>query len=142
MPELAVIGVVALLVLGPERLPGAARTVGALVRRAQRSWTGLRADIERELAADELKRQLRQVQDDIGLDVVKRDLDEARSAIARDLDPRAGSPASTGVPTAHADVAGTPPRTGLPTPAGNDEKVPENDRRATDAQTPPSDERA
>lgn len=88
MPELAVIGVVALLVLGPERLPGAARTVGALLRRAQRSWSGLRADIERELAADELKRQLKQTRDDIGLDTLKQDVEQARDAIARDLDPR------------------------------------------------------
>ena len=91
MPELAVIGVVALLVLGPERLPGAARTVGALMRRAQRSWTGLRGDIERELAADELKRSLKQARDEIGLDSIKRDLDDARDTIVRDLDPRPSS---------------------------------------------------
>jgi sec-independent protein translocase protein TatB len=97
MPELAVIGVVALLVLGPERLPGAARTVGALMRRAQRSWTGLRGDIERELAADELKRSLKQARDEIGLDSIKRDLDDARDTIVRDLDPRP-SPASSAPP--------------------------------------------
>ncbi len=115
MPELAVIGVVALLVLGPERLPGAARTVGALLRRAQRSWSGLRADIERELAADELKRQLKQTQDEIGLDNVKRDLGQARDAIARDLDPRpqpAATPAipPVGFPSAplNAPIAPTP----------------------------------
>jgi sec-independent protein translocase protein TatB len=95
MPELAVIGVVALLVLGPERLPGAARTVGALMRRAQRSWTGLRADIERELAADELKRSLKQARDEIGLDSIKRDLDDARDSIVRDLDPRPSYAPST-----------------------------------------------
>ena len=88
LPELAMIGVIALLVLGPDRLPGAARTVGALVRRAQRSWSGLRADIERELAADELKRQLKQTQQQIEASQIKRDLDGTREAIARDLDPR------------------------------------------------------
>lgn len=88
VPELAVIGVIALLVLGPERLPGAARTVGALVRRAQRSWSGLRADIERELAADELKRQLEQTRQQIGADDMKRDLEATRKAIVRDLDPQ------------------------------------------------------
>lgn len=88
LPELAIIGVIALLVLGPDRLPGAARTVGALVRRAQRSWSGLRADIERELAADELKRQLKHTQQQIGASDIQRDLESARKAIARDLDPR------------------------------------------------------
>ena len=56
--ELAVIALVALLVLGPERLPRAARTVGLYARRARNSWQAVRADIERELAADELKRRV------------------------------------------------------------------------------------
>ncbi|WP_425507945.1 Sec-independent protein translocase protein TatB [Tahibacter caeni] len=57
--EFVLIGVVALIVLGPERLPGAARTVGALLRRARTSWTNLRSEVERELAAEELKRSMR-----------------------------------------------------------------------------------
>ena len=60
--ELAVIGLVALLVLGPEKLPRAARTVGLYVRKARQSWYAVRADIERELAADELKRSLKQAE--------------------------------------------------------------------------------
>lgn len=58
--ELALIAVVALLVLGPERLPGAARTVGALLRRARNSWQSVRADIERELAAEDVKQSIRE----------------------------------------------------------------------------------
>jgi sec-independent protein translocase protein TatB len=57
--EFVLIGVVALIVLGPERLPGAARTVGALLRRARTSWASLRNEVERELAAEELKRNMR-----------------------------------------------------------------------------------
>jgi len=56
--ELMLIGVVALLVLGPERLPGAARTLGGFIRRARSSWTSVRGEIERELAAEELKRSM------------------------------------------------------------------------------------
>ncbi len=56
--EIALIAVVALLVLGPERLPGVARTLGALVRRARASWQSVRTEIERELAADDMKRNL------------------------------------------------------------------------------------
>jgi sec-independent protein translocase protein TatB len=60
MSEIALTAVVALLVLGPERLPGAARTAGALLRKARQSWAGVRSEIERELAAEELKRQVKE----------------------------------------------------------------------------------
>ena len=56
--ELVLISIVALIVLGPERLPGAARTVGALLRRARASWATVRSEVERELAAEELKRSM------------------------------------------------------------------------------------
>jgi sec-independent protein translocase protein TatB len=56
--EIALIAVVALLVLGPERLPGVARTVGALVRRARASWQNVKGEIERELAAEDIKKNL------------------------------------------------------------------------------------
>lgn len=56
--ELSVIGVVALLVIGPERLPGVARTVGAWVGRGKRFISSVKADIDQELRADELKRIL------------------------------------------------------------------------------------
>lgn len=59
--EFVLIGIVALIVLGPERLPGAARTVGALLRRARNSWANVRNEVERELAAEELKRNMRDV---------------------------------------------------------------------------------
>ena len=60
MGEVGLIAVVALLVLGPERLPGAARTAGALLRRARQSWQNVQQEIERELAAEEIKRNLRE----------------------------------------------------------------------------------
>jgi sec-independent protein translocase protein TatB len=56
--EIALIAVVALLVLGPERLPKVARTVGALVRRARASWLNVRSEIERELATEDLKKTI------------------------------------------------------------------------------------
>lgn len=59
--ELLVIAVVALLVLGPERLPGAARTVGALLRKARQSFESVKADIEREVRDEELKRTLKTI---------------------------------------------------------------------------------
>ncbi len=56
--EIALIAVVALLVLGPERLPKVARTAGALVRRARSSWQNVRGEIERELAAEDMKKTI------------------------------------------------------------------------------------
>ena len=60
MGELGLLAVVGLLVLGPERLPRVARTAGALLRKARQSWHSVRADIEREFAAEDLKQTLRQ----------------------------------------------------------------------------------
>ena len=56
--ELAIIGLVALLVIGPERLPRVARTAGLWLGRGRRFLGSVKADIERELKADELKRVL------------------------------------------------------------------------------------
>jgi len=60
MGEIGLIAVVGLLVLGPERLPRVARTAGALLRKARNSWQSVRSDIERELAAEDLKRTMRE----------------------------------------------------------------------------------
>ncbi|MBC7656330.1 MAG: twin-arginine translocase subunit TatB [Frankiaceae bacterium] len=54
--ELLIIAVVALLVLGPERLPKAARFAGLWVRRARAQWYSVKAELERELAAEDIKR--------------------------------------------------------------------------------------
>jgi sec-independent protein translocase protein TatB len=53
--ELIVIALVALIVIGPERLPRVARTMGALLGRAQRYVNDVKADIQREVDLDELK---------------------------------------------------------------------------------------
>ncbi len=55
--ELLIVAVVALLVLGPERLPKAARFAGLWVRRARAQWYSVKSELERELAAEEIKRQ-------------------------------------------------------------------------------------
>src|ERR1041385_7163288 len=60
MGEVGLIAIVALLVLGPERLPRAARTAGALGRKARNSWQSVGSENERELQAEDLKRQLKE----------------------------------------------------------------------------------
>ncbi|MGO1542155.1 MAG: Sec-independent protein translocase protein TatB [Luteimonas sp.] len=61
--ELVVIAVVALIVLGPERLPKAARFAGLWVRRARAQWHSVRSELEREMATDELKQSLQDAKD-------------------------------------------------------------------------------
>ena len=56
--ELLLVGLVALLVFGPERLPGAARTAGLWIGRLKRSFSAIKAEVEREMGADEIRRQL------------------------------------------------------------------------------------
>ena len=56
--ELLVIGVLGLLVIGPERLPGTVRTVALWIGRLRRSFSDIRSEIEREVGADEIRRQL------------------------------------------------------------------------------------
>ena len=85
--ELLIIAVVALLVLGPERLPRAARMAGMWVRRARAQWYSVQADLERELAQEEYRRSVGKPLEDL-----ERELADQAQALRRELDaPRAGS---------------------------------------------------
>ena len=83
--ELLLVALVALLVLGPERLPRAARFVGLWVRRARAQWHSVKAELERDLAAEELQRSLRE-----GREELRRAGDELR-AVERDATGRAAT---------------------------------------------------
>ena len=61
--EIAVIMVVALVVIGPERLPKVARTIGTLLGRAQRYVNDVKAEVNREMELDELRKLQTQMQD-------------------------------------------------------------------------------
>jgi sec-independent protein translocase protein TatB len=58
--KLVLLALVALIVLGPEKLPQAARTAGALMRRVRTGWDSVRAEVERELQVEEIRRQARE----------------------------------------------------------------------------------
>jgi sec-independent protein translocase protein TatB len=88
--EIFLIAVVALLVLGPERLPKAARFAGLWVRRARAQWYSVKAEFENELADDELKRSLQQT---------RADLMEARDSLAQ-----GGAALKQQIEQAHTDV--------------------------------------
>lgn len=55
--KLILLALIALIVLGPEKLPHAARTAGALLRRVRTGWDSVRAEVERELQVEEIRRQ-------------------------------------------------------------------------------------
>jgi len=57
--EILLIGVVGLLILGPNKLPGALRTMALWIGRFRRSFDDIKRDIEKEIGADEIRRQLR-----------------------------------------------------------------------------------
>lgn len=56
--ELLLVGLVALVVLGPERLPGAVRTASLWIGRIKRSFNAIKQQVEQEIGADEIRRQL------------------------------------------------------------------------------------
>jgi sec-independent protein translocase protein TatB len=58
--KMLLLALIALIVLGPEKLPGAARTAGALLRRLRSGWDNVRAEVERELEIEEIKRSARE----------------------------------------------------------------------------------
>jgi len=58
--KLVLLALIALIVLGPEKLPGAARTAGALLRRVRSGWDNVRAEVERELEIEQIKRTARE----------------------------------------------------------------------------------
>ena len=88
--ELLVVGVIALLVLGPERLPRVARTVGHLFGRAQRYMNDVKSDIQREIDLEDIsdiKKQMEDASSSIKQSVsqfgnqIKDPLAEARDAV-------------------------------------------------------------
>ncbi len=77
--EMLVVALVALVVLGPERLPKAARFTGLWVRKARAQWYSVKNELEQELASEDLKRSLAEGRKEIE-NVRKIDLDAVSDA--------------------------------------------------------------
>jgi sec-independent protein translocase protein TatB len=104
--ELFVIALVALIVLGPERLPKAARFAGLWVRRARAQWYSVKSELENELADEELRRSLRQARSD--LEEARDSLAQGGAALQRDLEQardEVESSVRVPAPAPHADDA-------------------------------------
>jgi len=63
--EIFLLALIGLMVLGPERLPGVARTVGGFVKKARASWVSLRNTIESELAEADLSTPIKKASDEL-----------------------------------------------------------------------------
>ena len=115
--ELLVVALVALVVLGPERLPKAARFTGLWVRRARAQWYSVKSELEHELASDELKRSLhdaRQAMQDTEQHL-RGFAGDTRREIEADIDPspathRAGDAQSDGEGDGDGNVRSDTPR--------------------------------
>lgn len=123
--ELLVVFVVALLVLGPEKLPGAVRTGALWVGRAKRSFGKVKAEIEQQINADDIRRQLHNesIMADIDkarknadqlLKDTRKELDKTQDGINRAVSSATAAPAAVpvvtnsaveGIPTFKAEVA-------------------------------------
>lgn len=103
--ELLLVAVVALVVLGPERLPKAARFAGLWVRRARAQWYSVKSELERELAAEELKRSMDEARKAAAqLEQTMRETEAEVQAKAR----AAEEEARRGIEGLRRDLAGTP----------------------------------
>lgn len=77
LSELLLVAVIALVVLGPERLPAAARTVGRWVGKARRMMNQLNQEIEKQIELEELREKLRQEGDTLGVEKIQETVDSA-----------------------------------------------------------------
>ena len=104
--ELVIIGLVALLVVGPERLPKLARTLGLWLGKGRRFLGSVKADIDRELRAEELKRVLDQQARSNPLEEIVEDT----RAAARDLEKSAAETVKNSRDSIEAPTADPSPR--------------------------------
>ncbi len=87
--ELMIIGVIGLVVIGPERLPRVARTVGHLLGRLQRYVSDVKSDVQREMQLEDLKDLQREVTDSAR--EIENSIRREAGALKEDLDRTADS---------------------------------------------------
>ena len=111
--EIVVIGVVALVVIGPERLPKTARTVGHLFGRLQRYVNDVKADINREMELDELRKLQREMQGaarefEQSVTSAAHEVQSGVRNVERELNEAGAAPAAGGAPAAQPAPAAAP----------------------------------
>ena len=118
LSELMVIAVVALVVIGPERLPRVARTAGLLLGRLQRYVSDVKSDINREIQLDELKKMQQEMTDQVtNLQAsVTHEMREVVSSVNTVIEPLTADVAVSPAPTSDADPADGTPAASMPAP--------------------------
>ena len=86
--ELLIIAVVALIVLGPERMPKAARFAGLWVRKARAQWYSVKSELEFELAQEDMKKHVQDFEHSIKapMQELQNDMQQAQADIQSELD--------------------------------------------------------
>lgn len=107
--EIVVIAVVALIVIGPEKLPKTARTLGHLFGRLQRYVNDVKADISREMELEELRKLQQQVQS------AAKDIEHSVSSAVHEVETGVKSVESE-LNAAAGEVPGTAPASAPPLP--------------------------
>jgi sec-independent protein translocase protein TatB len=103
LSKMALIGVVALIVIGPEKLPRVARTVGTLLGKAQRYVADVKAEVNRSMDLDELKKMKTTVEEagrevERGVHAAQQSLEKQWRAAAADDSPAAPTESSPAPP--------------------------------------------
>ncbi|MEM6938135.1 MAG: Sec-independent protein translocase protein TatB, partial [Pseudomonadota bacterium] len=110
--ELSVIGVIGLLVLGPERLPKVARVVGGYMRKARSTWANVRAEISAELNAEEFKEAMKQPAEELKSAMAEpmKDLESLKKSASETMSfdqPESSEPNQADATAGDGDVAET-----------------------------------
>ena len=123
--ELLLLAVIGLLVLGPERLPKVARTLGGLTRKARSSWLNLKRSIDAEINAEEFKKPIKKMQDDVrsAVDGIDQQMKKATETFNSPVGKSADSPASPKPPASAKPPAASPAsaHSDDPKPTSNDQ---------------------
>lgn len=77
-PELVVVSIVALVVIGPERLPETVRTIMLWIGRVRQTFTNIKTELEQEIGADEIRRQLHN-------ETILKEINESKETISNSL---------------------------------------------------------
>ncbi len=130
--ELAIIAVVGLIVIGPERLPEVARTIGTWVGKFRRFVSSVKSDIERELRQDEIRKAIER---DAGLDELKQIMNTETFTLEEEEKPEYQVKAVSDEELTHDETA----MTDIPEVEPEGDKLIDNDTGHTDLAEPEAD---
>lgn len=134
--ELLIVAVVALVVIGPERLPEAVRGVSLWIGRFKRSLRETRSELERQIGADDIRRQLHNEEVMQSLEKTRREIESAMreneakiTSLATDIESAVSEPAASG--SARVTDARPSPATSSEVPVSVDSTLPDTTKQSS-----------